>query len=51
MSHYVKENAAMKKTVASIGTVFVVLALSSTTFGQGAERPTQPGRESPGVER
>ena len=41
----------MKRTVASMSTVFVVLALSSTTFGQRAERPTQPGRESPGVER
>jgi peroxiredoxin len=45
MGHYVKENAAMKRTVASIGTVLVVLTLSSTAFGQPAERAARPGRD------
>ena len=41
----------MKRTIASMSTVFVVLALSATTFGQNAERPARPGREPPTVER
>jgi peroxiredoxin len=50
MRHYVKENAAMKRTVASTGTVLVILALSSTAFGQRAERAARPARE-PTAER
>ena len=45
----------MKRTVASIGTVFVVLALSSMAFGQKTERTTRPAREPaaqrPGAEQ
>lgn len=41
----------MKRTITSMGTVFVVLALSATTFGQSPERPARPGREAPTVER
>jgi peroxiredoxin len=36
----------MKRTIASTGTVLVILALSSTAFGQRAERTTRPVRES-----
>ena len=41
----------MKRTIAFMGTVLVVLALSSTAFGQSAERPTRPERKAPAVER
>jgi peroxiredoxin len=41
----------MKRTIAFMGTVLVILALSSTIFGQSAERPTRPEREAPAVER
>ncbi len=40
----------MKRTIASIGVVLIVLALSSMAFGQRAERTTQPARE-PAAER
>jgi peroxiredoxin len=55
MRHYVKENAAMKRTVAWIGTVLIVLPLSTVAFGQKTERATRPARESaverPGAEQ
>ncbi len=40
----------MKRTVASISIVLIVLALSSVAFGQKAERTTRPTRE-PAAER
>ena len=40
----------MKRTIASIGTALIVMALSSMSFGQRAERTTRPARE-PAVER
>lgn len=40
----------MTRTVASMVTIFV-LALLSTSFGQGAEKAAQPGREGPAAER
>jgi peroxiredoxin len=50
MRHYVKENAAMKRIVASIGLALMILALSSTALGKRAERPARSERE-PAVER
>ncbi len=45
----------MKRIVASIGAILIVLALSSMAFGQKAERATRPARESaverPGAEQ
>ncbi len=40
----------MKRTVASIGTVLIILALSSAVFGQRAEKAVRPARE-PAPER
>jgi peroxiredoxin len=54
MRYYVKENAAMKTTVASMGIVLAILALSSATFGKQAEKATRPAREPterPGAEQ
>jgi peroxiredoxin len=40
----------MERTVASIGTMLIVMSLSATAFGQRAERTARPARE-PVVER
>jgi len=41
----------MKRTIASIVTVSVILALSSTAFGQRAERPARAGRDESAIPR
>lgn len=41
----------MKNAIASIGTVLMILVLSSIVFGQGAERPVRPGRDEKAAQR